>query len=151
MVMYVLVTVKLVQRGSAESRPLDKRFPQDEDAAEHRHDPKAPWPVRRGGVWLAIYRRSLSLAFLTLFAVSLLLHAATGSRMFNNEQELAGSPDRVSTWSYLFRAQFWSESLQNWQSEFLAVGAIVILTIFLRQQRSQESKPVHAPHLDTGA
>ena len=149
--MYVLLTVKLVQRGSAESRPLDEPTPQDEDPAEHRHDLDAPWPVRRGGVWLAVYRRSLSLVFLTLFAASLLLHAATGSRMFNNEQELADSPDRVSTWSYLFRAQFWFESLQNWQSEFLAVGAIVILTIFLRQQGSPESKPIHAPHSNTGA
>ena len=148
--MYVLLTVKLVQRGSAESRPLDESSPQDEDPANHRNNPEAPWPVRRGGAWLAVYRRSLSLVFLILFAVSLLLHAATGSRMFNIEQELAGSSDRVSTWSYLNRAQFWFESLQNWQSEFLAVGAIVILTIFLRQQGSPESKPVHAPNSDTG-
>ena len=72
------------------------------------------------------------------------------TRIPHNEQELANSPDRVSTWSYLSRSQFWFESLQNWQSEFLAVGAIVILTIFLRQQGSPESKPVHAPHSDTG-
>ena len=148
--MYVLLTVKLVQRGSAESRPVDEPVPQDEDPAAHRQDPGAPWPVRRGGVWLAVYRRSLSAVLLTLFAVSLLLHAVTGSRVFNNEQEVAGSADRVSTWSYLFRAQFWFESLQNWQSEFLAVGAIVILSIFLRQHGSPESKPVHAPHFETG-
>jgi len=149
--MYVALTVKLVQRGSAESKSPDEPAPQDEDPAKHQHDPHAPWPVRRGGAWLAVYQHSLSLVLLTLFAASLVLHAATGSRVFNAEQELASSSDRVSTWSYFFRAQFWFESLQNWQSEFLAVGAIVILTIFLRQYGSPESKPVHAPHSHTGA
>jgi len=148
--MYVLFTVKLVQRGSAESRSLDEPAPQDEDPAKHQRDRHAPWPVRRGGVWLVVYRHSLSLALFALFVVTLLLHAATGGRVFNNEQELAGSADRVSTWSYLARSQFWFESLQNWQSEFLAVGTIVVLTIFLRQHGSPESKPVHAPHAKTG-
>jgi hypothetical protein len=148
--MYVVLTVKLVQRGSAESRPVDEPIPQDEDPAGHRDDPHAPWPVRRGGAWLEVYKRSLSLMLLALFVTSLLLHAITGSRMFNNEQELAGSSDRVSTWSFLLRAEFWFQSLQNWQSEFLAVGAIVVFTIFLRQQGSPESKPVHSPHSETG-
>ena len=149
--MYVLLTVKLVQRGSAESRPPDESIPQDEDPAEHQNDADAPWPVRRGGAWLAVYEHSLSLTLLAMFAVAMLLHAVTGSRIFNAEQELAGSADRVSTWSYLARSQFWFESLQNWQSEFLAVGAIVVLTIFLRQRGSPESKPVHAPHSETGS
>lgn len=148
--MYVALTVKLRQRGSAESKPLAGPFPQDEDPAAHRDDPHAPWPVRRGGGWLVVYRHSLSLCLLVLFLTSLVLHAVTGSRVFNNEQESAGSPDRVSTWSYVFRSRFWFESLQNWQSEFLAVGAIVVLTIFLREFGSPESKPVHAAHGETG-
>ena len=106
--------------------------------------------MRRGGVWLAVYRRSLSVVLLTLFAVSLLLHAVTGSRVFNSEQEVAGSGPCLDV-ALSVPAQFWFESLQNWQSEFLAVGAIVILSIFLRQHWSPESKPVHAPHFETGA
>ena len=148
--MYVFLTIKLRQRGSAESKPLDGAASQDGDPREHRHDPDAPWPVRRGGWWLAIYRNSLSLAFLALFLASFVLHAATGSRVFNADQLAAGSVDHVTTWTYLLRSQFWFESLQNWQSEFLAVSAILILTIFLRQHGSSESKPVHASHADTG-
>ena len=149
--MYVILTVKLRQKGSAESKPLDESTPQDEDPAEHADDPDAPWPVRRGGAWLALYRNSLSLAFLALFAASFLLHAWTGSHEYNNELESAGASNRVTTWSYLDRSQFWFESLQNWQSEFLAVAAIVLLTIFLRQHGSSESKPVHASTSTTGA
>ena len=99
---------------------------------------------------MALYKHSLSLVLLTLFIASFVLHAVTGSRMFNNEQELAGSSDRVTTWGFLRAPEFWFQSLQNWQSEFLAVGAIVVLTIFLRQQGSPESKPVHSPHSETG-
>jgi hypothetical protein len=150
MAMYVILTVRLRQRGSAESKPFDESMPQDEDPNEHRNDAGAPWPVRRGGAWLAVYKNSLSLALVLLFAVSFVLHAVTGSRVFNSEQASVGSPDRVNAWSYMFRSQFWFESLQNWQSEFLAVAAIVLLTIFLRQHGSPESKPVHASYAATG-
>lgn len=148
--MYVVLTVKLRQRGSAESKPFDEAVEQDDDLGQHRTDPDAPWPVRRGGAWLAVYRNSLSLAFLALFAASFLLHAVTGSREYNHELASAGVAERVSTWSYLESSRFWFESLQNWQSEFLAVAAIVMLTIVLRQHGSPESKPVHASHATTG-
>jgi hypothetical protein len=148
--MYVIITVKLRQKGSAESKPLEGTTEQDEDPAEHADDPDAPWPVRRGGPWLAVYKQSLSLAFIALFLSSFLLHAWTGSRVFNDEQASAGSADRVTLWSYLGRSQMWFESLQNWQSEFLAVAAIVLLSIFLRQHGSPESKPVHAATASTG-
>jgi hypothetical protein len=148
--MYVVLTVKLRQKGSAESKPLEGDTPQDEDPADHAGDADAPWPVKRGGAWLALYRNSLSLAFLALFAMSFILHAWTGSREFNNEQRSAGSSDRVTMWSNLGRAHFWFESLQNWQSEFLAVAAIVLLTIIFRQHGSPESKPVHASNASTG-
>jgi hypothetical protein len=148
--MYVILTVKLRQKGSVESKPLDEPTKQDEDPAQHAHDPDAPWPVRRGGLWLAVYKQSLSLAFLALFIASFLFHAWTGSRVFNNEQASSGSADRVTLWSYLSRSRMWFESLQNWQSEFLAVAAIVLLSIFLRQHGSPESKPVHAPNSSTG-
>lgn len=149
--MYVVITVKLRQKGSAESKPLEGSTEQDEDPANHANDPRAPWPVRRGGVWLAVYKQSLSMALLALFLASFFLHSWTGSRVFNTEHASAGSTDRVTLWSYLGRSQMWFESLQNWQSEFLAVAAIVLLSIFLRQHGSPESKPVHAPTSSTGA
>ena len=148
--MFVVLTIKLRQWGSAESKPLNGATDQDEDPTSHQDDPEAPWPVRRGGPWLRIYSNSLSIAFFSLFILSFVLHAVTGSRAFNEEQVMQGSTDLVSSWSYLGRAQFWFESLQNWQSEFLAVAAIVVLTIFLRQHGSPESKPVHAPHRRAG-
>ena len=95
-------------------------------------------------------QNSLSLALLAMFLASFALHAATGSRVYNEDQASLRQADRVTGWSYLFRSRFWFESLQNWQSEFLAVAAIVMLTIFLRQHGSPESKPVHAPHAQTG-
>ena len=147
---YVLLTVWLRQRGSAESKKMEGDEAVDEDPAKHQDDPDAPWPVRRGGLALLLYRNSLGLAFLTLFAVTFWLHAVTGAREFSAEQVTHGGQP-VTAWGYIITSQFWFESLQNWQSEFLAVGAIVVLTVFLRQQGSPESKPVHAPHAETGS
>ena len=147
---YVLLTVRLRQRGSAESKSFDGAEDVDTDPKAHRNDPDAPWPVRRGGLTLAVYQRSLSIGFFVVFGLAFVLHAISGARAFSAE-ELEHGRGAVSTWDYLQRSQFWFESLQNWQSEFLAVAAIVILTIFLRQQGSPESKPVHAPHHQTGS
>jgi hypothetical protein len=74
----------------------------------------------------------------------------TGAAEYNKEQELAGQP-AVSVGEFLFSSDFWFQSMQNWQSEFLAVGTLVVLTIFLRQKGSPQSKPVTAPHAQTGA
>ncbi len=147
---YVLLTVWLRQKGSAESKRLDGRDPVDEDPSTHRNDPNAPWPVRRGGPALALYRSSLSIGFLALFFASWALHAVTGAHAYIADQ-IAHGGRPVDTLQYVHRAQFWFESMQNWQSEFLAVAAIVVLSIFLRQQGSSESKPVHAPTSATGS
>ncbi|HMG40737.1 MAG TPA: DUF6766 family protein [Acidimicrobiales bacterium] len=147
---YVLLTAWLVQKGSAESRPPEGDGSFGEDPSEHSDDAESPWPVRRGGLVLQVYERSLGIALLGLFLLAFLGHLVTGARAFNAEQlEHGGTP--VSTVGYLFRSQFWFESLQNWQSEFLAVGVLVVLSIFLRQRGSPESKPVHAPHHQTGS
>ena len=98
-----------------------------------------------------LYRNSLSLAFLFMFLFSFAGHAVTGARRYNDEQLEHGSSELVSTTDYLQSPQFWYESFQNWQSEFLAVLAIVVLSIWLRQWGSPESKPVHAPHSATGS
>jgi hypothetical protein len=152
---YVYLTAFLVQRGSAESKkPEDETDGQpeeiDEDPAKHRDDSDAPGPVKRGGWWLRVYSNSLSLAFLLLFLLSVVGHAFGGAVEYNAGLQEHGQPT-VSTWAYFTSSQFWFESLQNWQSEFLAVIGIVVLSIFLRQKGSPESKPVHAPHSQTGS
>jgi len=146
---YVLLTVKLVQRGSAESKSPDEEEAVDRDSRLAATKPDAPWPVRRGGWVLKIYENSLSLALLALFLVSLVLHVVGGTRKHNVEERLHGG-QTVRAWQYMGTAQFWSESLQNWQSEFLSVGVLVILTVALRQKGSPQSKPVDSPHRQTG-
>ena len=148
---YVILTVFLFQKGSAESKDPDGAEEVDEDPEAHRDDKDAPSPVRKGGWVLSLYKSSLSLAFLLLFLISFVGHAATGARKYNEEQLEHGSAEQVGTIGYMGTSQFWYESFQNWQSEFLAVLAIVVLSIWLRQWGSPESKPVHAPHSDTGS
>jgi hypothetical protein len=147
---YVLLTAWLVQKGSAESRPPGGDPTLDEDPRDHRDDPDVPWPVRRGGLALRLYSHSLSIALLGLFVLAFVGHLVTGAHAYSAEQAAQGEPG-VTVLEYLFRSQFWFESLQNWQSEFLAVGTLVVLSVFLRQRGSPESKPVHAPHHQTGS
>ena len=150
MFLFVVLTAFLYQKGSAESKKLDEEEEVDRDPRRSKNKGDAPWPVRRGGLVLRLYEHSLSLAFLLLFIISFLLHAASGAREYNQEQAEHGSAVRVSTLQYIGTSRFWFESLQNWQSEFLAVGLMVVLSIWLRQRGSPESKPVDAPHSQTG-
>ena len=146
---FVLLTAKLYQRGSAESKHLEEPEQSDEDPRAHRHDPDAPWAVRAGGLPLAVYRHSLSLALMLLFVASFALHAMGGAREYSEEQrEHGGQP--VTALQYAVSSRFWFESFQNWQSEFLSVGVLVLLTIGLREQGSSQSKPVAAPSRETG-
>ena len=147
---YIFLTAKLYQRGSSESKDPEQAAEVDADPAEARTDPKAPWPVRRGGVWLALYKNSLVIVFATLFLLSLLLHAAGGAASYSAQQlQHGGQP--VTLAQYLGTSQFWFESLQNWQSEFLALFTMVAFSIVLRQEGSPESKPVASPHSATGS
>jgi hypothetical protein len=147
--LFVLLTVRLFQRGSSESKSLEGRNECDADPTRHRRDPDAPWPVRRGGLALAVYQHSLSASLIALFLFSLALHAITGVRNVNEEHRIAGLPPETLG-EYVTSARFWFESFQNWQSEFLAVLAIVVLSIFLREKGSSQSKAVAAPHTETG-
>lgn len=144
---YVLFTVFLYQKGSSESKKPDEIESVDREAK--RSGKNIPWPVRKGGVILKLYENSLSLVFLLLFLISFSLHATAGARLYSEEQQLHGSPP-VSVSEYLGTSRFWFEALQNWQSEFLAIGSMVFLPIFLRQKGSPESKPVDSPHAETG-
>ena len=148
MAAFVLLTVYLLQRGSGESK-AEADDPRDEDPRRHRDDPDVPWPVRRGGVWLYLYERSLLIAFALLFILSLVGHAIAGAHELSAEQHEHGQHG-MDARQFIRTSEFWFQSFQNWQSEFLAVGSIVVLTVFLRQRGSAESKPVHAPHRETG-
>jgi hypothetical protein len=148
---FVLLTVKLRQRGSAESDKLDDEEgkEEDEDHPLKERTKDSPWPVRKGGLALALYQHSLGIAFFLLFATSFCLHLWTGTDHFNEQRAQHGEPP-VGMLAYLGNARFWYESFQNWQSEFLSVLAMVVLTIFLRERDSAESKHVAAPHRETG-
>jgi len=146
---YVLLTAFLIQKGSPESKNPDGDQV-DQDPRTQRDDPDAPGPVKRGGLVLALYEHSLSLALFGLFLLSLVLHALGGHAEFN-QQQLEHGAAPVSLWSFVTSSEFWFQSMQNWQSEFLAVAALTVLGIFLRQRGSPESKPVAAPHAQTGS
>lgn len=146
MAMYVLLTIWLRQQGSSESKQLEGKEAVDREPKPHA---KAPWPVNKGGIWLKLYSNSLSIAFALLFGLSFVLHFV-GSLKSENEERLLAHKPLTDALSYLGTSRFWFESFQNWQSEFLAVLAIVWLSIWLRQKGSPESKPVDAPYDETG-
>lgn len=149
MAAYVLLTAFLFQRGSSESKDPDRPEEVDEDPERHRGDPNAPWAVRHGGMALKFYNHSLSLALLALFILSFAGHALGGVKEYNQDQTDHGQ-QTISLGEYLLSSRFWFESLQNWQSEFLAVGVLIVLSIWLREKGSPESKPVFSPHEKTG-
>ena len=150
MAAYVLLTAAFFQKGSSESKKLDEPEAVDRDPRKAKGRKDAPGPVRRGGWILRLYENSLSLTFLGLFVVSFVLHGIGGAREYTAEQLQHGG-DGVSVLQYMQTARFWFESSQNWQSEFLALLGMVVLSIFLRQRGSPESKPVDAPHAQTGS
>jgi len=149
MSLFILLAAHLVQKGAAESRkPGDEQEQEDERREKLRTD--SPYPVRKGGPVSKVYAHSLSLAFLLLFVVTFGLHAHYGAKAFSEEQlQHGGVP--LSTLQYLTAPRFWYESFQNWQSEFLSVATLVVLSICLREKDSPESKPVTAPHTQTGS
>jgi hypothetical protein len=147
---YVVLTAFLYQKGSAESKKLDEPEPVDRDPRAYQGRADAPWPVRRGGFVLKVYEHSLSLAFLGFFLAAISLHALSGAREYSDDQVAHGEPP-VSALEYTTTSRFWFESFQNWQSEFLSIGMVVLLSIFLRQRGSPESKPVDSPHSETGS
>jgi hypothetical protein len=145
--LYVILTAFLFQKGSSESKDPQKSEAVDREPNAQRKN--APWPVKYGGLPLKIYRHSLSLAFLALFLFCFVGHWISGAKAYNDEIRRYGEAP-IPIFQYGATAQFWFESLQNWQSEFLAVLSIVVLSIWLREKGSPESKPVDAPHDETG-
>jgi hypothetical protein len=151
--LFVLATVWLVQKGSNESKPLeDVGLESDHKQRIGRHAPRgAPGPAKRTSArqrfW---YENSLVLAMAAIFLLSWGGQSLNNWRAENDERREHG--EQAVGWpEYVAGADFWERSLQNWQSEFLAVGTMAVFTIYLRQRGSPESKPVGSPHDETGA
>lgn len=136
----VIATIFLRQKGAADSKKI-------------RGTDKADVPSRSSIIQRAfgkaVYANSLSLALIALFLISFVLHAVGGAAMYNSDAAMHGER-AITVWQYVGSSQFWFESFQNWQSEFLAVGTLLVLSIFLRQQGSPESKPVGVSNRQTG-
>lgn len=148
--LFILATVWFVQRGSPESKkPGDEGPGSDEDqlVGEHARSDSPAWAKRSG--WRGwVYGNSLLLVMGSIFLLSWLAQAVAGTTVYNREQALHGESP-VTLGGYLLSADFWNRTLQNWQSELLAVGSMVAFAIFLRQRGSAESKPVGMPHTRT--
>jgi hypothetical protein len=149
--LYIVATVWFLQKGSPESKELSKAgLESDEDQKVGPHaDESSPSWARAGGARTAVFSWSLTIVMGAIFFVSWFVQFVAG-RAAHNEIRLQRLQDPL-TWSgYLTDADFWSRTLQNWQSEFLAVGSMAVLSIYLRQRGSPESKPVGAAHDSTG-
>ena len=151
-VTFILVTVWLVQKGSNESKPLtDVGLESDRKQQIGGFAPEnAPrWAKTRG--WrTSIYSNSLLLVMAVIFFASWFAQSVTAWTTYNEEQREHG--EQPVAWAeYLVRPDFWEKTLQNWQSEFLAIATMAVFTIYLRQRGSPESKPVGSPHDATGA
>jgi hypothetical protein len=149
--LFMLVTVWLVQRGSPESKELDKagRESKREQKIEYAADRESPLWARVGGWRTALYSNSLLVLMTVIFIGSWFAQSVTGWTEFNDSQRIHGEAT-LSWLGYIGCAEFWEATFQNWQSEFLAVGSFAAFTVFLRQRGSPESKPVGAPHEATG-
>ena len=149
---FALATVWLVQKGSNESKkPEDTGLETDEQqrVGAHASADSPRWAKVKD--WrLTLYSNSFFVVMGLVFLATWLGQSFTSWTSFNDDQELHG--DATLSWlSYIHSANFWERSLQNWQSEFLAVGTMAVFTIYLRQRGSPESKPVGAPHGETGS
>ena len=149
--LFIVATVWFVQKGSPESKKVDEVGTQsdaDQKIGEHADDDSPKWARARGfRLWL--YSNSLLIVMLTIWLGSWLAQSLTGWRVYN-EEALDHSEATLGWLQYVGTANFWETTLQNWQSEFLAVGSMVVLSIYLRQRGSPESKPVGLPHQSTG-
>lgn len=149
--LYILLTVWLVQRGSSESKTLDQigRESDEEQSVGAYVTPQSPAWVRTGGWRTTVYSHSLAAVMGAIFVLSWTAQAVTG-RVAHNEERLRDLLDPLGLPQYLASPDFWGRTLQNWQSELLAVGSMAVFAIYLRERGSPESKPVGAPHDQTG-
>jgi hypothetical protein len=149
--LYIVLTVWLVQRGSPESKPVSEigRQSDKKQLVGQYAKPDSPAWAKAGGWRRALYSSSLGILMGLLFLLSWTAQLVAGRSSYNAEQ-LIDLQAPLGWGEYLMAADFWNRTLQNWQSEFLAVGSMVALSIYLRERGSPESKPVGAPHSATG-
>ncbi|MCY0932249.1 hypothetical protein OTB20_40055 [Streptomyces sp. H27-H1] len=149
--LYIVGTVWLLQRGSPESKPLGKAGTESdrEQKVGAWATPDSPASASAGGLRQALYSRSLGIVMCLIFFLSWLAQSVTG-RVAYNEEQIRELQDPVGWLTYVSSAEFWNRTLQNWQSELLAVASMAILSVYLRQRGSPESKPVGAAHASTG-
>ncbi len=150
--LYILLTVWLIQRGSPESKEPGKQggeSDEDQKVGEHAGPDSPRWARLTGGLRLAIYENSLVLLMAAIWLGSWFVQSVTGWSDSNSDQLVHGD-HALSSWQFLGTADFWEATLQNWQSEFLAIASMAVFAIYLRQRGSPESKPVGAPHSATG-
>jgi hypothetical protein len=148
MALFLILSMFLYQKGSSESKDPDKEEDVDKEPNPRKKD--APWPVKKGGLALALYKHSLCYTLTFLFLISFCLHWYGSLKDHNEEQLLKGKPTETAV-DYLSNSRFWFESFQNWESEFLSIFALVVLSVYLREHGSPQSKPVDAAHSETGA
>jgi len=150
--LYIVLTVWLVQRGSPESKPVDETGGEDDKKQQvGRHaSAQSPRWARAGGWRTTLYSNSLGILMGLFFLGSWGAQLVAGTSAYNSER-LQNLLAPLSMPEYALSANFWNRTLQNWQSEFLAVGSMVVFSIYLRQRGSPESKPVGAPHAETGS
>ena len=149
--LYIVLTVWLVQRGSPESKPVEDAGGEDDEKQKlgrHASQDSPAW-AKAGGWRTTLYSNSLGLAMGLFFLCSWGAQLVAGTSAYNSER-LQNLLAPISMPQYLVSANFWNRTLQNWQSEFLAVGSMVVLSIYLRQRGSPQSKPVGSPHTATG-
>ncbi len=140
-----------MQRGSPESKELHKvgtESEREQRMGDHADTDSPRW-ARTKDWRQTLYSRSLGIVMSALFVFSWLAQSITGMAAYD-EQQLRELQDPIGWGTYLGMPDFWNRTLQNWQSELLAVAAMVILSVYLRQRGSPESKPVGAPHTSTG-
>lgn len=148
--LYLTATVWLVQRGSPESKELDRigrESDEDQKVGAYAEEDSPAWA--RGGWRTRVYSSSLAMVMGLIFLASWLVQSVAGWAAYN-ETRLQRMQDPIAWTAYLHNADFWARTLQNWQSEFLAIGTLAVIAIYLRQRGSSQSKPVGEPHGSTG-
>ena len=150
--LYIFATIWLVQKGSPESKELNEPGTESdkEQLVGEFSNAKSPKWARVSGWRRTLYSNSLCLTMGLIFVLSWLVQSIAGNSNYNQEQ-IQNFQQPVSWTEYVVSPEFWNRTLQNWQSEFLAVGSMVVLSIYLRQRGSPESKPVGSAHDDTGS
>lgn len=137
--LFVVLTIFLRQQGSSESKAADDKI-FDESELIPKKD--SPWPVKKRGIYLSIYKHSLSMSLFALFLLSFVLHWY-GSWLDFNEKQILENKSTREFWEYLDNKKLWFESFQNWQSEFLSIFSIIFLSIYLREYGSSQSKKIN--------